>query len=287
MSTNIIYVFEELKKNKNIGNKIKLIEDKQTLKIEFHEFLIVAVYNEVREYTIDIGETHWHLDTDDEVIKNLTEIANGDIIFIKNTGLFAHDIKIMTRDKMETMFRKWSFGRKNQRIYTGNMIFKREKELWFEWELIPTNPLVESPTYLIPRNELTSTVNYEFQKGKYKNYKSRFANSLYLYEDELEEMLPFSLFIENFDMCGITYLDEQKGKKLVRKLQEFAKHLATDKSIIEILKQMEVYTGNESWRIEDNLNALNKDKLKNTTEALAYWIEQTLQTYDTISIIGI
>ncbi|MCL2569736.1 MAG: hypothetical protein FWE16_00840 [Firmicutes bacterium] len=325
MSTNITSVFEELKKHKNIGNKIKLSENKQSLEIEFHEFLHVTIFDEGQEYTINTKETHWHLDTDDEVIKNLTEIADGDIVFIKNMGFFSQGIKVITRDEMETIFGKWSFGRKNQRIYTGNMIFKREKEEHFEWKLISTNPLVESETYLIPRNELTSTVSYEFQKGKYKivmNSKSRLADSLFLYEDDLEELMPFAYFIEDFDPYGVTYLDEKSGGKFVKYLREFAKLLETGNSVIQIVEELDFYDSSKDWPMdeeakqnmlkgkgffkygnwteekisqmlidskryhEENLKSLDPVKLQKTAIVLADWIEEQLKT-GVVSILGI
>ncbi|MCL2851057.1 MAG: hypothetical protein FWE01_01710 [Firmicutes bacterium] len=326
MSTNILRVFEKLKKNKNISNKITLSENKQSLEIKFHGFLHVTVFDEGHEYTVSTKETHWHLDTDDEVIRNLTEIANGDIVFIRNTGLFAQGIKIVMRDEMEAMFGKPLFGRKNQRIYTGNMIFKREKGQCFEWELIPTDPPEESSTYLIPRNELTSTLNYEFQKGQYKiaiKSKHRLADSLFLYEDDLEGMMPFAYFIEDFDPYGVTYLDAQSGGRFVKYLREFAELLKTGKSVIQIVEGFNFYDSSKDWPMdeeakqnmlkgkgffkygnwteekisqmlidskryhEEGLKSLDSAKLQKTAIVLSDWIEEQLENHGRVSILGI
>jgi len=190
--------------------------------------------------------------------------------------------------------------------------------------------LEKKATYIIPKKELQGSAYYEFQRGRYKQgglFKKmgeiKLDDSLYLYEDDLEGMLPFGYFIENFYVYGPTYMDEQSCNKFVKNLREFSELLQKGNSVIDVVEKFNFYDSKKDWTMdeetkqnmlkgknlfkygnwteekisqmlidskkhqEDNFKSLDIIKLQHTAEALSYWIEQTLQTYDTITILGI
>ncbi|MCL2816883.1 MAG: DUF1871 family protein [Clostridiales bacterium] len=163
-------------------------------------------------------------------------------------------------------------------------------------EEILENKYKLKPTYFIPKNELPGSCYYEFQGGEYKvggffrrAGKIKLDNSLYLYEDELSCMSPFSYFAKDFSMFGITCLKEQNATEFIKHLRHFAELLRSGKNIAAALEQMGLYNPriDGSWSEEDMFNSLDMIKLQNTADVLADWTEKQLEIHGAVSILGI
>ena len=187
--------------------------------------------------------------------------------------------------------------------------------------------LEKKETYFIEKKDLPGSCYYEFQPGKYKgglfrNGEVKLDSSLYLYGDDdgqfdysviapigclISGTHPDSKAPKNFDPFGITYIDENDGKAMIKNLREFADLLGKGEAVTNTLIKMGLFSfeDEEKWtndamkkhnigreRIEafdDNgrVSRLNPIVLKNTAEALAYWTETQLITHGMISILGI
>ena len=98
------YVYDQLIKIEFIKDKLHLCESNDLISINFHEYLHLDISNDY--IVLNKGLTHWH-GNDDDIIQDVTDIANGDLIYIERRGFF-------------TRPRKWGM-----RIYTAKSIIKR------------------------------------------------------------------------------------------------------------------------------------------------------------------
>jgi hypothetical protein len=123
------YVFENLRKNKNAEDKIEFGGD--WMMIDFNEYLYVHCDDD--SITINDGEMHWHPSDCFKILQNLTDIADGNVIFISR--VFRSSAILYTRmiekEKYEKNREKY-LAKKGLRIYSGNRIIKRNGNTWEE-----------------------------------------------------------------------------------------------------------------------------------------------------------
>ena len=138
IKTDVELAYEKLKENPNIGTKITMISY-DFIEIIFHEYLEIKGDDDILVINDSKwGElTHWHPNGADDMFEILTDIANGDTIFIENKCWFhprrlffiVQPWNLKTMDK-ETFRKKESklLSKRYLRIYTGNEIIKRNGE---------------------------------------------------------------------------------------------------------------------------------------------------------------
>ncbi|MDR3022073.1 MAG: hypothetical protein LBU60_05330 [Clostridiales bacterium] len=159
-------------------------------------------------------------------------------------------------------------------------------------------------TYFIPKDLLPGSCYFEFQPGKYNVGKHWFSkmgeirldSSIYLYGDddgifEHSAIAPFAYLISGssacskikskekfFDYYGITLIDENDGKKLVKQLREFSTLLGEGKQIYEALEKMKAYNSNVdgSWREEDSMEKLDVMILKKYSRRIGRLVRKGL-----------
>ncbi|MCL2847709.1 MAG: hypothetical protein FWE13_03045 [Firmicutes bacterium] len=145
-------------------------------------------------------------------------------------------------------------------------------------------------TYFTSKTELKGTCYFEFQIGKYTT--PWLEDSLYLHADVIA---PFTRLItgthpnkkRGFDFFGLTYLNSDDIKDMIKKLREFAILLTSKKNIFQALEMMERYDFTiDKWHESYTLK-LKWDILKNTAEKLANWAEEILSKHKTITVCGI
>lgn len=186
-------------------------------------------------------------------------------------------------------------------------IVEAAKDILAELRLLNPN---NKETYFIPKDLLPGSCFFEFQKGKYKTGKhwfsktgkTRLDSSLYLYGDDdgnfdYSAIAPFACLINGshadpkaakfFDYCGMTFIDENDGKRLVENLKIFAGFLGEGMQIYEAFEKMKMYNTDGGRAEEDSMKKLDLIILKNTAEELADWAEKTLVEYEWISVLGI
>lgn len=125
-------VFDKLKENINVINKISLSEDEQLITAEFHEFLEIRVDNDYLNFRSGKFEHHWH-PTPDESYRLLNGLSNGEIFFALYRGgyrmllnfiLVGSRLRVMTKEQFEKnkskLIKSWSI----KRIFSGNKIIK-------------------------------------------------------------------------------------------------------------------------------------------------------------------
>lgn len=210
----------------------------------------------------------------------------------KDTDTLAENITMVFNEAFNENFN----AHRNRILETSKTILNQLRML---------NP-IEKETYIIPKDLLPGSCYFEFQPRKYnnRNGKTQLDNSIYLYGDDdgnydYSAIAPFVYLITGshpnpkaanfFDYCGITYIDENDGQKVVSNIREFAVLLGNGKQIYEALTIMNLYNSrvDESWREEDSVKKLDLAILKNTAEELANWIEKTILKYKWISVLGI
>lgn len=131
-------IYEVLKRNENIGDKIKISDTKDSIEIEFNEYLWIHGSGDIMYLNNDLN--HYHFDDVDfeDFGQWLTDIANGDIVFIEDKSRFSlkmlkgiillpWNLQTISKQKYEKNKQKY-LSKKNLRIYTGNAIIKREGE---------------------------------------------------------------------------------------------------------------------------------------------------------------
>ncbi|MCL2051336.1 MAG: hypothetical protein FWG91_06385 [Lachnospiraceae bacterium] len=126
-------VYDTLSKIENLRDKMEIDEYQTFITIDFNEYLHLAISDDMIELNYNLH--HWHPDSEDDIIQDVTEIANGDIIFIESRGFFTRPRKWNIRicDNAITALEKKVFekkkgkylAKKHLRIYTGNEILKR------------------------------------------------------------------------------------------------------------------------------------------------------------------
>jgi len=122
------YVYEILRNHENIGDKIKINDNHDTIEIQFHEFLYVYGYHDCVEISDSISNlAHWHPNGYGALLKTLTDIANGEIIFVQGTRRYSKALKVFSKEEFETKKKKY-LKNKHLRIYTGTGIIKRDGE---------------------------------------------------------------------------------------------------------------------------------------------------------------
>jgi hypothetical protein len=122
VKTEIEFAYEKLKANPNIGEKITLLS-KDSIKVVFHEYL--QAYADDEDMIIN-ESWHWHPDGIDDTIEYVTDIANGDTIFVDNRHSW-FGLRMMNKKTFEKKKSKY-LSKKNLLIYTGNEIIKRDGE---------------------------------------------------------------------------------------------------------------------------------------------------------------
>ena len=126
------FVYDELSKIENLGAKLKINETQEWIHIDFHEYLHLDISDDY--ISPNEGLTHWHPGDEADIIREVTEIANGNIIFLERRGFFTRPRKygriwdnalcILDKEKFEKRKEKY-LAKKHLRIYTGNEIIKR------------------------------------------------------------------------------------------------------------------------------------------------------------------
>jgi hypothetical protein len=122
-------VFENLRKNKNVRDKIEFGGD--WMMINFNEYLYVHCDEDC--IAINDIERHWHPNNCSEILQSLTDIADGNVIFISRvlgSGVILYT-KMIEKEKYEKKMGKY-LAKKGLRIYSGNRIIKREGNTWEE-----------------------------------------------------------------------------------------------------------------------------------------------------------
>ena len=126
----IEYVRETLRNNENIGDRIRIDDARTYVEIEFHEYLHISADEDRVMINFD-DNAHWHPGGTEDLIEQLTEIANGNVVFVENMCrfhprrlFFGSAPKRMTRAEFEKKKAKY-LCKKYLRIYTGNEIVKR------------------------------------------------------------------------------------------------------------------------------------------------------------------
>ena len=126
-------MYDKLSKIENLRGKLKMNETQDFISVDFHEYLLLGISDDMIE--LNEGLTHWHPDDVQDIIRNVTDIANGEIIFIERRGFFTRPrkwgvricnnaLKALEKKKFEKKKEKY-LAKKHVRIYTGNAVIKR------------------------------------------------------------------------------------------------------------------------------------------------------------------
>jgi len=126
-------VYDKLNKMEFFNDKMKLSEPEDFISIDFHEYLHLDVCDDV--IILNKGLMHWHPDDDEDIIQDVTDIANEDFVYIESRGFFTRPrkwdiricdnaLRILEKEVFEQ--RKETYlSKKHLRIYTGKIIIKR------------------------------------------------------------------------------------------------------------------------------------------------------------------
>lgn len=111
---------------------MQLSESQDTIAIDFNEYLHLDI-DDIK-IILNNGLTHWHPADEEDIIQNVTAIANGDIVFIERRDFFTlprrygrvcdHAIKMLEKKNFEKKKDKFLL-KKHLRVYTGIEIIKR------------------------------------------------------------------------------------------------------------------------------------------------------------------
>jgi len=127
-SERMVSIYEILRKNETIGDKIKLRPDGYCIDIKFNEYLHICIADDQIIYNNNL--LHEHYFSDEELLNEINDIASGKIIFIENvrTTLIklvpSLNLKKLTKTQYDKKRSKY-FYKNHLRIYTGNCVMKR------------------------------------------------------------------------------------------------------------------------------------------------------------------
>jgi len=123
-------LYEKMKDDEWFKSKLNINNSKNCLNITFNEYLRLEYWEGNYKSASDEGLfvlndnlTHYHIMDDEEAIQLVTELANGEVIFIEG-GLLPGRFKVMTKEKFEKKKERY-MKKKSFRIYTGNAIIKK------------------------------------------------------------------------------------------------------------------------------------------------------------------
>lgn len=129
-------VVETLNNHENIKGKLSFDEANDFFIIDFNEYLQLWVCDDA--IVLNNGLTHWHPDDNEDIIQDMTAIANGDIVFIERRGFFTRPRKwgiricnnaviILEKEMFEKRKEKY-MAKKHLRIYSGDSIIKQSEK---------------------------------------------------------------------------------------------------------------------------------------------------------------
>jgi len=126
-------VFDSLKDNSTIADKISLSEDMQVITVNFHELLEIVVDDDYLSFRSGEFDHHWH-PSPGETYELLNELANGKKLFVLYRGgfrmafncfLVGLRLRQISNEKFEIekskLMKKWNV----KSIFSGKEIFKR------------------------------------------------------------------------------------------------------------------------------------------------------------------
>lgn len=136
------------------------------------------------------------------------------------------------------------------------------------------------------KNSLEGTGYFEIMAGPYKN-KCWNEGSLFLDEEAFGFVEPvFERLVENYDHYSFMEIDAKKGNLILASLKELQVALGESKTFEEIEQKIGFFYRDTAINFQSNFET-NRNRLAKMVEELSEWLEDTFQTHQTISLLGL